>query len=500
MPIRFQLNGREVEVDGIPPTTTLLQFLREHRRLCGTKEGCAEGDCGACSVTFAEADGLRTVDACLILLPMVHGRRVWTVEGLAASIETDAPGHPAQLAVVDTLASQCGYCTPGVVMSLVEACHRTDLDRDWQIDDQMCGNLCRCTGYRPIREAARRLAGTLPEDGPARDVAALRDASSATTPISLELEVGEQSWQTPATWEEYFRFLDGHPSARLVCGGTDLALGVTQRHERPGCLVSVESLPGLRVLEADETGFRIGAAVPLADVERWAVDALPILARMLRYFGSRQIKHRATIGGNVCNASPIGDTPPVLLALDAKLVAHGRGGERSIPIDEFFTGYRETALRQGEVLVRIELPRVSPQTRLGAYKVSRRREMDISAVAGAFMVQVEEGRVDDVRLAFGGMAATPARARHVEDALRGRTWTADALETALTRLDEDFTPIDDQRASAWYRRTVAANLLRGFYEETLETRFRALPDRPLSTIVASSDTAPSTGNGEGVAP
>jgi len=478
--IRFWLNGESVEVDGLSPTTTLLQYLRLHRQDTGTKEGCAEGDCGACTVALLDPNGpdgatYRGVNSCLLLLPMVHGRHVVTVEGLATA---EGP-HPVQRALTESLGSQCGYCTPGVIMSMFEACYRPDLDQPWKLDDQMCGNLCRCTGYRPIREATEEIAGLQPADR----FADLRDAAPSTT-NSLALATPTQRYFAPTSAAELFDLLDAHPDHRFVAGATDLGLDVTQRHVRFPCLVSVEHLPELQGIRAIAGGLSIGAAVPLSDLEAHTTASHPPMARMLRFFGARQIKHRATLGGNICNASPIGDTPPVLLAMDATLVALSRDGERRIPIDQFFTGYRETALSPGEVLARVELPFVPDGARAASYKVSKRRELDISAVCSAYVVQTDDANlVTHARVAYGGMAATPLRATQAEAALLGQPWTEATVAAAAAALAQDFTPLDDHRGSAWYRATVARNLLLGFYEETTLELMPALPDRPTATVL-----------------
>jgi len=476
----FWLNGERVTVSGVSPTTTLLQYLRQDRHCTGTKEGCAEGDCGACTVAVLDPDAsegptYRAVNACLILLPMVHGRQVITVEGLA-----DRAGpHPVQEALTDALGSQCGYCTPGVIMSMFEACYRRDMDAPWKLDDQMCGNLCRCTGYRPIRDATGAIAGLSPDD---RHRAAL--ATSPADTASLGYTAGDQRFFAPVTFPELFDILDAHPDHVLIAGATDLGLDVTQRHVAFPTLVSVMRLAELRSMGAEGEGHRIGAAVRLTDLEAYAESTLPPVARMLRFFGSRQIKHRATLGGNLCNASPIGDLPPVLLALNATVVARSRAGERRIPIDTFFESYRKTSLRPGEVLVGVEIPSVPAGARAAAYKVSKRREMDISAVCASLVVLTDDdGIVTDARVAFGGMAATPMRAAGVEAALVGQPWTARTVQAAADKIPDDFSPIDDLRGSAWYRATVAANLVRGFYEETHEVRVPTLPDRPTATVL-----------------
>lgn len=481
--VRFHLNDQLIEDADVSPTTTLLNYLRRHRRLTGTKEGCAEGDCGACTVVMldAEAPGgarYRAVNACLMFLPMVQGRRIYTVEGLAQ----DGVLHPAQAAMVRHLGSQCGYCTPGVVMAAFEACYRKDLREPWQLDDQMCGNLCRCTGYRPIRDAVREVAGTCPEDPFS---ARLAEAGKEVREFA---HAGEgRCYVQPTSLEALWAAMQRWPQARIVCGGTDLALIVTQRYEELPQLISVEGVPELGGIGRTAAGeFRIGATTTLADLEAACLDALrPLtpLLRIVRYFASRQIKHRATVGGNLCNASPIGDLAPVLLALGADVVLRSAAGERRLPLEQFFVGYRKTALQPGEVLAAVIVPEPPPGARMAAYKVSKRRELDISAVAAGMYVETcPEGKVKAVRAAFGGMAATPARARGLEAALLGRPWTTATVEAALPALGDDFRPISDHRGSSWYRRQVAENLVRGFYLETLTEPRPELPARPSSTV------------------
>jgi xanthine dehydrogenase small subunit len=460
--LRFTLNGEPVQVADASPNTTLLQWLRaEH--LTGTKEGCAEGDCGACTVVMLDdrAPGgaiYRAINSCLLLLPMVHGRVVWTVEGIGSTSEP----HPVQQAMVDTMGSQCGYCTPGFVMSLFEACYREDMEKPWQLDDQLCGNLCRCTGYRPIREAGNRTAGTAPDD---RFKAALKVPPSR--PEHLEHSADGELFVAPVSLDEATSALREHPEARLVCGATDVGLDVTKKHVRFPVLVSTEHIAELRGIEDTADSWSIGASTWLTDLEHWAKDALPVLHRMLRYFGARQIKHRASIGGNLCNASPIGDIAPVLLALDATMVIASSSGARRVPIDDFFLGYRQTALQPGELLARISIPKPPAHSLLGAFKVSRRRELDISAVSAGMHIQMsKDGTIAFARLGYGGVAATPARAHKAEKALIGRPWTERTAEQVGAFLDEDFTPMNDHRGSAEYRKTLVRNLLIGFAHES----------------------------------
>lgn len=480
--VRFHLNDRAIEEASAPPTTTLLEYLRRNLHLTGTKEGCAEGDCGACTVVVldAEAPGgprYRAVNACLMFLPMVQGRRVYTVEGLRR-----AEGwHPAQEALVRHLGSQCGYCTPGVVMATFEACYRDDLKEPWQLDDQMCGNLCRCTGYRPIRDAAREVAGTCP-DGHFKKV--LGEAQAE--PLGFRREGDGRCYVTPNSFEELWAAMQAWPQAKLICGGTDLALVVTKRYEELPQLIALEGIAGLRGISRVEGGWRIGATTTLTDLEAACLGelrALTPLLRMLRYFASRQIKHRATVGGNLCNASPIGDLAPALIALGARVVLASASGQREVALDEFFLAYRKTALHAGEILAAVIVPEPPANARTAAYKVSKRRELDISAVAAGLYVETgANGEVTLVRAAFGGMAATPARARQLEAALLGKPWTEATVEAALPALARDFRPLDDHRGSAWFRGQVAENLVRGFYLETRGAGRPELPPRPSSTV------------------
>lgn len=475
MPLHLHIDGHDLRIEGPRPDTTLLAWLRA-TGFTSAKEGCNEGDCGACTVLVQDEGGaLRAVNSCLVLLPMMHGRRVWTAAGLAA-LDPGGGLHPAQQALVDSNGSQCGYCTPGFVSVLVEAAHRPELAGaaadDWRLDDQLSGNLCRCTGYRPIQQALRAVAGSCP---------------SGLLPTDLppggpvEYEAQGQRFHAPTSLDEALMLL-AEDEPRIVCGASDLALDINLRHRAFPALLSLERIPELRGIEEDPARIRIGAALPLTEVEDWSALGLPVLHRMLRYFGSRPIKQRATLGGNLANASPIGDLAPVLLALDATLSLASASGERRVPISSFFSGYRQTALIPGELIAAVEIPRPAPGTRLGAYKVSRRRELDISAVAACFALREEDGLVSHVRLAYGGMAATPARALQSEQALLGQPWTPSTLRAAWASLDQEFQPLDDHRGSAAYRRSLARNLLLGFQLETARQEQRALQPAHTGTV------------------
>ncbi|MBI2375561.1 MAG: xanthine dehydrogenase small subunit [Deltaproteobacteria bacterium] len=472
------INGRTVRERDVSPNTTLLAYLRGLRGLTGAKEGCAEGDCGACSVVIVDAERqtFRTVNACLVLLPMVHGKHVITVEGLADGSTL----HPAQAALVEKLGSQCGYCTPGIVMSMFEATYRSDLDEGWKLDDQLCGNLCRCTGYRPIREAAESVSGSRPDDR----FRALLSGPSLPAP-SLSYERDRELFFMPRTRAELFELMDRIPDATLISGGTDLALEITKKFRTFSCLISLEGLQDLQKIEPGIERIRVGAGVRLTDLEAFAKQELVPIERMLRYFGSRQIKHRATLGGNLCTASPIGDLAPVLLSLGADAILTSRAGERRIALSEFFTGYRQTALGRGEVLAAVEIPRLGPMDRAAAYKVSKRQELDISAVSAGLFVRLDgEGRVELARFAYGGMAPTPSRATLTEAHSIGKVFDETLAAQLGDMLERDFSPIDDHRGSAWYRRTVARNLIIGFFHETARAPVPRIGRRPAGTVSA----------------
>ncbi|MFV3413842.1 xanthine dehydrogenase small subunit [Pseudomonas nitroreducens] len=456
--IQFLLGDETVQADGFAPETSLLDYLRIHRARTGTKEGCASGDCGACTVVLAEPGGealrYRAVNACITLLGTVHGRQVLTVEHLGE------PGalHPVQQAMVDCHASQCGFCTPGIVMSLF-AWHHSPPPHDRETAlTALSGNLCRCTGYRPILDAATQIAGQPCTDRFARD-AALTLARLRELPVTGTLHDGEQSAWLPASLDELDELLQRHPQARLIAGGTDLALEATQNLKTFPALIHLGNLGELQRLETHADHLLIGAARPYADCLE-ALAEFPGVATLLERLGSLQIRQRGTLGGNIANASPIGDMPPVLLALDAKLRLRRAGTTREVPIDGFFTGYRTTILQPGEYIESVLIPRLKVHQKFRIDKISKRRDDDISAVCMALRLDLDDaGIVTDARLACGGMAATPLRGTRSEAALRGRAFDAAAVSAAQAAIPQDFQPIDDLRASAAYRLKVAQNLL-----------------------------------------
>ena len=479
--IRFLLNGEPVDVEGVSPQTTLLEYVRDTRRLTGTKEGCAEGDCGACTVVLAELRGdalaWRAINACIRLLPSLDGKAVFTVESLQPD---GAAPHPVQRALVACHASQCGFCTPGFAMSLFALYKNARAPSRAAIEDALAGNLCRCTGYRPIVDAATAMYA-LPQaegwracgvaaDGTrsvTRDEERLADAlAMLARDGTFACEHGGQRWLAPRTRDELAALCAAHPHARLVAGMTDVALAVTKAHDDLGDLIYVGDVDDLRGIDEDDETLDIGAAVTLTDALPALSAAWPELDEAWRRFASVPIRNGATLAGNVANGSPIGDAMPMLLALDARVVLQGSAGVREVALDAFYPGYRKTVRAPGEFVAAIRIPKRAQNVLVRAYKIGKRYDQDISAVFACFALTVDGERVTKARIGCGGVAPTPARARRTEAALVNERWSAALAERAAPILAGEFTPIDDMRASAAYRRRVLGNLLRRFALET----------------------------------
>lgn len=469
--IALTINGEAVLIPDLSPTTTLLEYLRLSRRT-GTKEGCGDGDCGACTVAIIGSgwDGTpqyQAVNSCLIPLGAVAGRQIVTVEGLAIEQKSAVELHPVQAAMVQTGGSQCGYCTPGFVMSMFAAYY--DSQNDVQVDDlSVEGNLCRCTGYLAIRRAARLLSVEQRSD---RFTSQLEQANPQLW--GFHYSTLEHQFHRPTQLDELLKLLAQHPTAMLVAGATDLGLELSHHRQDFPVLISLEAVAELQQLHISAEQVEIGAAVPLSHIEAHLHGLFPSLDEMLHWFAARQVRNRATLGGNIGTASPIGDLPPVLLALDAELRLASQTGERTLPLASFFTDYRQTALQPGEVIISVQIPRSptpSAVTRLSqSYKIGKRGTDDISIVAAAFVVDLDaENRVVHVRLGYGGVAATPIRAIAVETFLLGRLWNFDTIQLAKVMLKDTFTPLSDLRGSADYRRQLVANLFEKFFVEVTD--------------------------------
>ncbi|WP_315918268.1 xanthine dehydrogenase small subunit [Mesorhizobium sp. SP-1A] len=466
--IRFLLGGEIREHDADDPIMTVLEYLRTVAGKKAAKEGCAEGDCGACTVAVGEmVDGqlrYRAVNSCIQFLPMLDGKHLVTLE----DVGRDGRLHPAQEAMVARDGSQCGFCTPGFVMSMfVFSQEKPDPSLD-EIEDALAGNLCRCTGYGPIVAATAegcraahegRLEAVRPPD---RE----KLLEMAADPRPLALEGDGRSFHAPRSLEQLVECLERHPDATIVAGATDVGLWVTKRHMRLAHIVSVGEVRELKRIEEQADRLVIGAAVTYDELHARLGRYHPDFGELVRRIGSQQVRNQATLGGNIANGSPIGDGPPALIALGARLVLNGAAGRRELPLEDFFIAYGKQDRKPGEFVEAIVLPKMQPDQTFAAYKISKRFDQDISAVCGAFSLRIADGKVADIRICFGGMAATPKRALACEAAIIGQKWSRETVERAAAEMAKDYTPLTDMRASASYRGRVAANLLRKFHIET----------------------------------
>jgi xanthine dehydrogenase small subunit len=465
-PIRFLLDGEVRELTDIDPTLTVLNLLRYDLRRTGTKEGCAEGDCGACTVVLGElVDGavrFRAVNACILFAPMLDGRALFTVE----SLKRDGALHPVQQAMVDNHASQCGFCTPGFVMSLY-AHQREGAATDSQaLKDALAGNLCRCTGYGPILAAGQAM-GADPDSADA-----LTAALKAIQPTEgLEVAHKGRRFLAPRTLDTFAAAVEAIPDATILAGGTDVGLWVTKLHRDLPTVISINEVAELRRVEDLGDAVRIGAGVRYAEAHEILGDIHAEFGELLRRLGGLQVRNLGTICGNIANGSPIGDMPPALIAAGATLVMRKGHAIRTLPLEDYFLAYGKQDRRPGEFVEAVIVPRIAKDWVFRLYKLSKRFDQDISAVCAGVSVGVKDGRVTDARIAFGGMAATPKRADGCEAALTGRPWTEATVRAAADALAQDFQPIGDMRASATYRLQTAKNLLlKAFIETTTPVR------------------------------
>jgi xanthine dehydrogenase small subunit len=489
--IRFYHRGAVREVQGVPATRTVLQHLREDLHCTGTKEGCAEGDCGACTVVVGELDGdggltLKAVNACIQFLPTLDGRALFSVEDLRAA---GGALHPVQQAMVDCHGSQCGFCTPGFVMSMWALYENqpaaAGLPTRDEINTALSGNLCRCTGYRPIVDAAQKMFDYSQYPRVPFDRAAVAEAikplQHEDTFEYLAPDVrggafGTPAFYAPVTLNAFAALRAQHPQARLLAGSTDVGLWVTKQFRDLGDILYLGNVAELKTIGRDAQTLTIGAAVTLEDAYAALAADYPELAELWTRFASLPIRNAGTLGGNVANGSPIGDSMPALLALGAEVVLRHGVKTRTLPLDAFYLGYQKTALAAGEFVAAIRVPRPAPDLRFRTYKVSKRYDQDISAVCAAFALRIADGAIVEARIAFGGMAATPKRAAHVEAALTGAVWDDATTQRAMDALAADYQPLSDMRASSAYRLKVARNLLRRFQMETRDDAPLALFD------------------------
>ncbi len=429
-----------MELANVNPAVTLLDWLREDRSLTGTKEGCNEGDCGACTVMVTDQGGAKALNSCILFLPQLHGKAVRTVEGASSP---DGKAHPVQQAMVDLHGSQCGFCTPGFVMSMVAGHANGATDHD----TQLAGNLCRCTGYAPIIRAAKAVekhpVPVWVKDKP--------DAAPAASPM------------LPRSSDELAAIYAEHPEATLVAGATDVGLWVTKQLRDLKTVIFMNGCDDLKQITVTDNEIRLGAMVDMNRMGEALGDLHPSYAEMIRRYASVQVRHAATVGGNIANGSPIGDNPPALIALGASL--HLRKGDtrRTLPLEKFFIDYGKQDRVPGEFVEAVSFPRQAD--RLKCYKLSKRFDQDISAVCGCFNITVAEGTVTQARIAFGGMAGVPKRATQVEASLTGKPWTAATVQSALTMFAEDYAPMSDMRASAHYRLETAKAMLERYFLE-----------------------------------
>ncbi|WP_062111037.1 xanthine dehydrogenase small subunit [Aureimonas sp. AU40] len=461
--IRFLLNGEDRSVEGLMPTTTVLDYLRgPAERLTGTKEGCAEGDCGACTILIEEPDGegglrRRAVNSCILFLPALHGRSVVTVEHLG-----QGGPHPIQSAMVERHASQCGFCTPGFVMQLYAGWRTGALGDRQSVKDLVSGNLCRCTGYGPIVDAGLDLAKQPLPDTASADAGIAKRLRAARGESVFRYEAEGRLWLSPGNVDDLADCYAAHPDATLVAGATDVGLWVTKQHRDLPVMIDVSRVEDLRHVEEGPHSLFFGAGVTHAEARLRLAEIHPDLGEVMRRFAGYQIRNTGTVGGNIANGSPIGDLPPMLIALGANLFLRRGDDMRTLPLEEFFIAYGKQNRAPGEFVAAVEVPLLKEDERFAAYKISKRQDSDISAVLAAFKLTLEDGVVSEARLAFGGMAGTPKRAIAAERALTGRPFDAEAVALAGGALREDFQPLDDLRASADYRLLAAAGCLERF--------------------------------------
>jgi xanthine dehydrogenase small subunit len=475
--ISFVLDGEVRSVNfrenGLKPSTTVLNYLRSLPDHKGVKEGCGEGDCGACTVVIAEPGngGLKysAINSCLLFLPMIHGKQLITIENIAETKNNKNILHPVQEAMIRLNGSQCGYCTPGMVMSLFALYKNHDHPSRQVAEDALAGNLCRCTGYQPILDAALQACTQHGKDhfsSQETEVGKKLDQIQSENP-SLQIKTETCEYFRPAKLREALSLRRKHPDAIVINGATDTALRQTKRYERLPYILDLSAISELKFFRKKKDGFHIGAGSSMEDLKNNCKKDLPALYEMLSVFASQQIRQLATIGGNVATASPIGDALPVLFAYKAKVLLSGTSGKREVAIEEFIKGYRKTALQKDELIYSVIIPKPEKDSFIRSYKVSKRKDVDISTVSAGFSLKLNsENIIENIILAYGGMSSFTKRASATESFLCGQKWTRETIKSVMEIIQNDFTPISDARAGKEFRMMIAQNMLMKFFLET----------------------------------
>ena len=477
--INFIIDNQWVELDfrhaeGMRPSTTLLNYLRSLPSHKGVKEGCAEGDCGACTVVVAELNAnhqleYKALDSCLVFLPMIHGKQVITVENLEQNIGKEIQLHPVQQLMVENNGSQCGYCTPGIVMSLFALYKNHQLPEKAVIEDSLTGNLCRCTGYKPIIEAAKHACIHHGKDhfSEKQEEITQQLLNLKKENKSILLSHPEQLYMLPQNLKDALELRKQYPNAVLIGGATDTALRQTKKGEIIPQIIDLSQVEELKTIEFTDKSVIIGSSLPLEKIKSAVEKPFPALHNILKVFGSLQIRNIATMGGNVGSASPIGDTLPFLIACKALIKLQNSTSKREIAIEDFIIGYRKTAIAADELIVVIEIPFIPENVILKSYKVSKRKDLDISTVSACFRLQLSnDKKVEEIIIVNGGMAAQTLRAKQTESFLTGKNWDRKTVEAAMKILYNEFNPISDARSEAEVRKLACRNLLMKFWSET----------------------------------
>lgn len=474
--ISFVLDGEIKTIDfhkEYTPTTTVLNFLRQDAKHKGVKEGCAEGDCGACTIVIADLNhegklSYKAMDSCLIFLPMLHGKQLITVENLKQQKANEEELHPVQQEMVDCNGSQCGYCTPGIIMSMFSLYKNENSPSKEVIEDALTGNLCRCTGYKPIIEAAAKACVHNGEDHFVQDEKRIIDllVQIKKDSQSIAINIPTQTYFQPKTKKEALELRNKLANSILIGGATDVALRVTKRHEVLSEIIDLSNIDELKKCTRTDYVLKFGAGMSLEDVKQIAKNELPALHETLTVFGSKQIRSLATFGGNLGSGSPIGDTLPVLMAYDAEIKLQSTDGDRIVNMNNFILGYRQTDRKPNEIISSVIINKPQENTKVKFYKVSKRKDLDISTVSAGFSVTLKNNKVDAIILAYGGMAATTKRATEAEVFLTANEWTRENIEQAMPMIEKAFTPLSDARSGAEFRSVAAKNLLLKFWNDT----------------------------------